>query len=223
MRTEKWTPCWFNKPKFHILLHLPTHIRRFGPASLFATEPFESFNALIRAKSIHSNHLAPSHDIAIAFAHTNRVRHLLSGGCHHVCRGEESSKYLRSFKLLSTPAHVAASGISFDAGEAGLWRHGAPGPLGLIKEHTVIQSYLGLDALSNSNQFGTCLSLPTCPLSNLLVHPGTCTRDKLEPCSYRQTKAYQYFPEVLERLSMATTPQCYVSASRDLDKCDRKG
>ncbi|KAH9036304.1 hypothetical protein EDB85DRAFT_1821811, partial [Lactarius pseudohatsudake] len=80
MQTAKWTPRWFNKPKFHILLHLPTHVQRFGPAILFATEPFESFNAIIRAKSIHSNRLAPSHDIALAFAHANWVRHLLSGG-----------------------------------------------------------------------------------------------------------------------------------------------
>ncbi|KAI0259692.1 hypothetical protein BC834DRAFT_806373, partial [Gloeopeniophorella convolvens] len=78
-RTVCWTPRWFNKPKFHVLLHLPAHIRRFGPAVLFATEAFESFNAVIRAKSIHSNRLAPSRDIAIAFAHNNRVRHLLSG------------------------------------------------------------------------------------------------------------------------------------------------
>ncbi|KAJ3533809.1 hypothetical protein NMY22_g7185 [Coprinellus aureogranulatus] len=40
----KWTARWFNKPKFHILVHLPQHIRRFGPAMLFATEGFESFN-----------------------------------------------------------------------------------------------------------------------------------------------------------------------------------
>jgi hypothetical protein len=180
MRTAKWTPRWFNKPKFHILLHLPTHIRRFGPASLFATEPFESFNALIRAKIIHSNRLAPSHDIAVAFAHTNRVRHLLSGGYHHVRHGEESSRYSCSFKLLSTPARVAVSGISFDAGEAGVWRRGAPGPLRLIEEHAVIRSYLGLDAQSNSNQFGTCLSLPSCPLSNLVA-----------PCSSRHLYARQ--------------------------------
>ncbi|KII83172.1 hypothetical protein PLICRDRAFT_66300, partial [Plicaturopsis crispa FD-325 SS-3] len=36
--TCRLTPRWFNKPKFHILLHLPDHIRRFGPAILFATE-----------------------------------------------------------------------------------------------------------------------------------------------------------------------------------------
>ncbi|CAK5270513.1 unnamed protein product [Mycena citricolor] len=77
----RWTNRWFNKPKFHILLHLPAHIRRFGPAILFATEAFESFNAIIRAKSVHSNRHAPSRDIAVGFAQGNRVRHLLSGGC----------------------------------------------------------------------------------------------------------------------------------------------
>ncbi|KAJ3884626.1 hypothetical protein GG344DRAFT_60313, partial [Lentinula edodes] len=76
----KWNIRWFNKPKFHILVHLPDHIRRFGPAILFATEVFESYNAVIRAKSIHSNRLAPSRDIAWAFAKQNRIRHMLSGG-----------------------------------------------------------------------------------------------------------------------------------------------
>ncbi|KIM65614.1 hypothetical protein SCLCIDRAFT_14846 [Scleroderma citrinum Foug A] len=76
--TAYWTPRWFNKPKFHILLHLPEHIRCFGPAALFATEGFESFNAVIRAKSIYSNRQSPSHDIARAFAHGNRIRHILS-------------------------------------------------------------------------------------------------------------------------------------------------
>ncbi|KAJ4464148.1 hypothetical protein C8R41DRAFT_739929, partial [Lentinula lateritia] len=76
----KWSIRWFNKPKFHILVHLPEHIRRFGPAMLFATEVFESYNAVIRAKSIHSNRLAPSRDIAWAFARQNRIRHMLSGG-----------------------------------------------------------------------------------------------------------------------------------------------
>ncbi|KAL1662140.1 hypothetical protein GGF50DRAFT_59618 [Schizophyllum commune] len=74
------TPQWFNKPKFHVLLHLPDHIRRFGPAMLFATEGFESFNAVIRAASVHSNRHAPSRDIAAQMARRNRVRHLLSGG-----------------------------------------------------------------------------------------------------------------------------------------------
>ncbi|KAI9069821.1 hypothetical protein FKP32DRAFT_1558980 [Trametes sanguinea] len=78
--TARWTVRWFNKPKFHILLHLVEHVRRFGPAGLFATEAFESFNAVIRAESVHSNRQAPSRDIARAFAQANRIRHLLSGG-----------------------------------------------------------------------------------------------------------------------------------------------
>ncbi|TEB36454.1 hypothetical protein FA13DRAFT_1600926, partial [Coprinellus micaceus] len=78
--TARWTGRWFNKPKFHILVHLPEHVRRFGPAILFATESFESFNAIIRAKSIHSNRQAPSRDIAVAFSQWNRLRHFASGG-----------------------------------------------------------------------------------------------------------------------------------------------
>ncbi|KAJ3739985.1 hypothetical protein DFH05DRAFT_1406273 [Lentinula detonsa] len=78
--TCQLTPRWFNKPKFHILLHLPEHIRRFGPAMLFATESFESYNAIIRTRSVHSNRHAPSKDIANAMARSNRVRHLLNGG-----------------------------------------------------------------------------------------------------------------------------------------------
>ncbi|KAJ3855281.1 hypothetical protein EV368DRAFT_34946, partial [Lentinula lateritia] len=75
-----WTPRWFNKPKFHIIKHLPMHIRRFGPAILYATEGFESFNAIIRDHSVHSNHQAPSRDIGRGFAQCSRIRHLLHGG-----------------------------------------------------------------------------------------------------------------------------------------------
>ncbi|KAG6888271.1 hypothetical protein C0992_009086 [Termitomyces sp. T32_za158] len=78
--TCRVTPRWFNKPKFHIILHLPDHVRRFGPAILFATEGFESFNAIIRSASIHSNRHAPSQDIAQQMAKGSRIRHLLSGG-----------------------------------------------------------------------------------------------------------------------------------------------
>ncbi|KAI5998470.1 hypothetical protein EDC04DRAFT_2976335 [Pisolithus marmoratus] len=82
--TACWTPQWFNKPKFHILLHLVEHICQFGPAALFATEAFESFNAVIQAKSIHSNQQSPSHDIAKGFAHGNWIRHILSGAHIHI-------------------------------------------------------------------------------------------------------------------------------------------
>ncbi|CAE6529069.1 unnamed protein product [Rhizoctonia solani] len=78
--TVLWSAQWFNKPKFHVLLHLPEHIRRFGPATLFATETFESYNAVIRLRSIHSNRHAPSHDIARAFCRLYAIRFLVSGG-----------------------------------------------------------------------------------------------------------------------------------------------
>ncbi|OAV87872.1 hypothetical protein PTTG_29251 [Puccinia triticina 1-1 BBBD Race 1] len=70
---------WANKPKFHHLLHLPGSIRRYGPASLFETEKFESFNGVIRNASIHSNRLSPSRDIATSFNNYNIIRLLLSG------------------------------------------------------------------------------------------------------------------------------------------------
>lgn len=78
--TALWNIQWFNKPKFHVILHLPRHIRRIGPAPLCATETFEAFNHVIRLRSIHSNRHAPSSDIADAFSHLHAVRHLLSGG-----------------------------------------------------------------------------------------------------------------------------------------------
>ncbi|SJL16514.1 uncharacterized protein ARMOST_20040 [Armillaria ostoyae] len=53
-----WTCWWFNKPKFHILVHLPEHIRRFGPAMLFATEAFELFNARNKWTTIAKRALA---------------------------------------------------------------------------------------------------------------------------------------------------------------------
>ncbi|RDX40530.1 hypothetical protein OH76DRAFT_1394203 [Lentinus brumalis] len=84
--TALWTTQWFNKPKFHILLHLVTHVRRFGPAILYATETFESYNYVIRLRSVHSNHHAPSVDIAHAFSHMHAIRHLVSGG--YVYNGE---------------------------------------------------------------------------------------------------------------------------------------
>ncbi len=68
------------KNKMHILLHLPDHVERFGPALLFSTERYESFNHIFRLCSIHSNRQAPSRDIATAFAHQERCRHILTGG-----------------------------------------------------------------------------------------------------------------------------------------------
>jgi hypothetical protein len=71
---------WVNKAKFHILLHLPESILRFGPASLFSTEKFESYNGILRNASIHSNRHSPGHDIAITFSNYHSFRQILSGG-----------------------------------------------------------------------------------------------------------------------------------------------
>ncbi|KAJ7792011.1 hypothetical protein B0H13DRAFT_1747118 [Mycena leptocephala] len=78
--TALWNTQWFNKPKFHLFVHIVEHIRRFGPLILYATESFESFNLVIRLRSIHSTKHAPSLDIATAFSHLHAIRHLVSGG-----------------------------------------------------------------------------------------------------------------------------------------------
>ncbi|KIY42804.1 hypothetical protein FISHEDRAFT_50054, partial [Fistulina hepatica ATCC 64428] len=36
--TALWSTRWFNKPKFHVLIHLTKHVERFGPPLLYATE-----------------------------------------------------------------------------------------------------------------------------------------------------------------------------------------
>ena len=68
------------KPKFHFLVHLPYYIRHFGPALLFATERYESFNTVFRLTCIYSNRRAPSRDSALTFAQLDRVKHIASGG-----------------------------------------------------------------------------------------------------------------------------------------------
>ncbi|EFP92743.2 uncharacterized protein PGTG_18762 [Puccinia graminis f. sp. tritici CRL 75-36-700-3] len=70
---------WINKPKFHMLLHLPESIRLYGPATLFATEKFESYNGIMRNASVHSNRHSPGHDIAITFSSYHSFRQILSG------------------------------------------------------------------------------------------------------------------------------------------------
>lgn len=137
----RWTIRWYNKPKFHILLHLTEHIRRFGPAILFATEAFESFNALIRAKSVHSNRHAPSRDIALAFAQGNRVRHLLSGG--HFIFNSPAPRFTTSppntVALKDTTSHPPF------AFERHNWKCVGEGPRGLVSGTNTVTAYLGLD------------------------------------------------------------------------------
>ncbi|KAJ7147561.1 hypothetical protein C8R43DRAFT_889965, partial [Mycena crocata] len=128
----RWTSRWFNKPKFHIFLHLPAHIRRFGPAILFATEAFESFNAIIRAKSVHSNRHAPSRDIAQAFAQGNRIRHLLSGGLFLFDNSDMSN------------SQEQTQGSRFSEDKTA-WRTIGAGPAMLVSAPNTVTHYLGLD------------------------------------------------------------------------------
>ncbi|OAV85700.1 hypothetical protein PTTG_03824 [Puccinia triticina 1-1 BBBD Race 1] len=70
---------WVNKPKFHMLIHLPESVRRFGPPCLFASEKFEAYNGIMRNASIHSNRQAPGRDIALTFSNYQAMRLILSG------------------------------------------------------------------------------------------------------------------------------------------------
>nr|GAT45532.1 predicted protein [Mycena chlorophos] len=68
------------KFKLQLLPHIPLDAERFGPLVGVATENFEAFNAVFRAASIHSNHQAPSRDIALQLAAQEATRHQLFGG-----------------------------------------------------------------------------------------------------------------------------------------------
>ncbi|KAH8978821.1 hypothetical protein EDB86DRAFT_2815391 [Lactarius hatsudake] len=79
--TAKCSPSiLITKPKFHFLVHLPAFVRRFGPAILFSTERYESFNHVFRLSCIFSNRQAPSHDSCNAFAAQDRIKHITTGG-----------------------------------------------------------------------------------------------------------------------------------------------
>ncbi|TFK59759.1 hypothetical protein BDN72DRAFT_873007 [Pluteus cervinus] len=68
------------KMKHHLLVHLREDIRRFGPLVGVATEIYESFNSVFRLCSVHSNHNAPSRDIAQQFSHLESTKHILFSG-----------------------------------------------------------------------------------------------------------------------------------------------
>jgi len=207
LKTAQWTCAWFNKSKFHIILHLPKHIRRFGPAILFATEAFESFNAVIRAKSIHSNRQAPSRDIGMAFAQGNRVRHLLSGG------------YFIPAHLLSTPLDKASELPHSEMLIPSNWHTVGPGPLHLIDADQTVQSYLGLsDGGERTLLLGIILQSVAVSQSDELS--GKCKTDKQQdPCPFNQTLTGTKLPGVVG----ASADQRYVTGTEicllNGDKC----
>ncbi|KAI8452738.1 hypothetical protein BY996DRAFT_6431741 [Phakopsora pachyrhizi] len=97
---------WVNKPKFHMLIHLSQSIAQFGPASLFATEKFESYNGVVRQASIHSNRQSPSRDIANNFLNYSALRYCFSGGYIQTesSRPNISPSYQVKNLLLNTPS-----------------------------------------------------------------------------------------------------------------------
>ncbi|OAV89008.1 hypothetical protein, variant [Puccinia triticina 1-1 BBBD Race 1] len=72
------TAQWVNKPKFHMLMHLPESIEQFGPPTTFATEKFESFNSILRNASVHSNRHRPGRDLALSFLNFHALRLVVS-------------------------------------------------------------------------------------------------------------------------------------------------
>ncbi|KAG2750187.1 hypothetical protein P692DRAFT_201906126 [Suillus brevipes Sb2] len=125
--TARWTPRWFNKPKFHILLHVIDHIRRFGPAALFATEAFESFNAVIH--------------IARSFAHGSRIRHILSGARILI---HENTDIPSDSPDLSSDKPADAINVKVVG----------KGPLLLVQRPNIITDYLGLDTQTDTTKYG---------------------------------------------------------------------
>lgn len=151
--TCRVTPCWFNKPKFHIILHLPEHIRRFGPAMLFATEGFESFNAIIRSASIHSNRHAPSRDIAQRMAKGNRVRHLLSGG--QFLRNRLTERHGETNKSTNSSRSMWTQQI--ESTDAHVWSTVGPAALDLLNIHSFGERIFGFGRNDSSEpSIGSC-------------------------------------------------------------------
>ncbi|KAG8953004.1 hypothetical protein FRC03_011958 [Tulasnella sp. 419] len=152
--TARWTPRWFNKPKFHILLHLVDHIRDFGPASLFATEAFESFNAIIRMKSVHSNRQAPSRDIARAFAQVNRLRHIISGGFFAVKEDRAFDVSLAEYKFqIPDPASEGGQETSYTTY---VYRQYGVGPKNIARD-SIVSHYIGFYSTDPSRTVGRCI------------------------------------------------------------------
>ncbi|KAF9233611.1 hypothetical protein BU15DRAFT_66415, partial [Melanogaster broomeanus] len=171
--TVRWTPRWFNKPKFHIIRHLPDHIRRLGPPILFATEGFESFNAVIRDHSVHSNRQAPSRDIARGFARCNRTRHFLSGG-YFMSRENADGKHDGASMATMPYSSIVENWRVVGRNPAALTRFAN----GAVKN--IIAEYYGLSDEPDNSTF-----------------PGTCIPDNSRPRTLEKTSTSVHLPDAL--------------------------
>ncbi|KAL1661798.1 hypothetical protein GGF50DRAFT_60307 [Schizophyllum commune] len=86
-----WTTQWFNKPKFH---------------------SFESYNFVIRLRSIHSPRHAPSADIARSFSNMHLIRHLASSGYVRDPDGTWRSAGIEIIKLRENELYAKLVGLS---------------------------------------------------------------------------------------------------------------
>ncbi|KAJ7794480.1 hypothetical protein B0H14DRAFT_2621851 [Mycena olivaceomarginata] len=138
--TCRITLQWFNKPKFI----------RFGPAMLFATEGFESFNAIIRSASVHSNRHAPSLDIAARMARGNRVRHLLSQGFFPSNRDYQPTlpENHRTKLTPKPPSESPWMDISFEELKRCKWIQAGQSPLQLMGLNSFGSRLLGWEQIS---------------------------------------------------------------------------
>jgi hypothetical protein len=167
--TAKWTPRWFNKPKFHLILHLLFHILHFGPATVFATEAQESYNAIIRAWSIHSNRRSPSHDIAHQAAGLARIRHLVSGGFYE--------------------AEVEQA----DGSTCKKWITAGPDVVKLGQTPSIITKRLGI-SFKEERATGNILFIYC--LCFTYTRTGEVTYFRLDPTPWSETKSSRFFPNV---------------------------
>ncbi|THH18949.1 hypothetical protein EUX98_g8870 [Antrodiella citrinella] len=151
------------------LRQLTVAVKNFLAATArWTPQAFESFNAVIRAQSVHSNRQAPSFDIAKAFAHGNRIRHLLSGGFIRE-RRPESRPVARS-PSLSSSFHVADS----------VWRKAGTAALQLVATRNVMTGYLGLNE-RDQTRWGH-------------VIPDS----KTPACTFHETLSGQRFPDSMQ-------------------------
>ncbi|KAF8467065.1 hypothetical protein JB92DRAFT_2838613 [Gautieria morchelliformis] len=133
--TLKWTP------------------RQLGPTILFATEGFESFNAVICRKSVHSNRHTPSRDIALAFAQSNWVCHLTSGGAFQQVPAQSS--------------RVDEGGVASPPGT--VWRQASMHTLAMIPSSKTVMSYLGFQEERKG-----AVGLATCSPGPAITYEHTC-------------------------------------------------
>ncbi|KAL1708926.1 hypothetical protein EV121DRAFT_276854 [Schizophyllum commune] len=207
--TARWTAQWFNKPKFHILVHLPDHIRRFGPSILFATEAFESFNAVIRAKSVHSNRHAPSRDIALAFAQGNRLRHLISGGYFarmpSANNPEPRSSQAVSKALRRTVSHPSLPQLLSVPSQ---WQQLGSRASGLIAQPSTITRYLGLSQESTSKRGQCRVVIIRIRALAYILETGSCKHDSKAPQPFTNTLTGQHLPRVFTEPEHKTFKTC---------------